>query len=62
MAVKWVHSAWRAGSAGAVGENYIERADGRREKLAHSGQAEVDSGDVMVVCTPGGGGYGRSEQ
>ncbi|MEO7206012.1 MAG: hydantoinase B/oxoprolinase family protein [Steroidobacteraceae bacterium] len=47
------------GEAGAVGENYIERAGGRREKLAHSGQAEVDVGDVMVVCTPGGGGYGR---
>ena len=50
------------GEPGAVGEKYIERADGRREKLAHRGQAEVDSGDVMVVCTPGGGGYGRGEQ
>ena len=50
------------GEPGAVGENYIERADGRREKLAHSGQAEVDIDDVMVVCTPGGGGYGRGEQ
>ena len=47
------------GEAGAVGENYIERADGRREKLAHSGQAEVSVDDVMVVCTPGGGGYGN---
>jgi 5-oxoprolinase (ATP-hydrolysing) len=46
------------GEAGAVGENYIERADGRREKLAHIGQAEVSVDDVMVVCTPGGGGYG----
>jgi len=50
------------GEAGAVGENYIERADGRREKLAHIGQAEVDLDDVMVVCTPGGGGYGQSDQ
>jgi 5-oxoprolinase (ATP-hydrolysing) len=47
------------GEAGAVGENYIERADGRREKLAHIGQAEVNVDDVMVICTPGGGGYGR---
>ena len=62
MAVKWVHSAWRAARPGAVGENYIERADGRREKVAHSGQAEMDIDDVMVVCTPGGGGYGRGEQ
>ncbi len=46
------------GEAGAVGENYIERADGRREPLAYIGQAEVERDDVMVVCTPGGGGYG----
>ncbi len=46
------------GEAGAVGENYIERADGRREALAYIGQAEVGLDDVMVVCTPGGGGYG----
>jgi 5-oxoprolinase (ATP-hydrolysing) len=50
------------GEAGAVGENYIERADGRCEKLAHSGQAEVSVDDVMVVCTPGGGGYGRRDK
>jgi 5-oxoprolinase (ATP-hydrolysing) len=50
------------GEAGAVGENYIERADGRREDLAHSGQAEMSVDDVMVVCTPGGGGYGRSDE
>jgi 5-oxoprolinase (ATP-hydrolysing) len=50
------------GEAGAVGENFIERADGRREKLAHIGQAEVSLDDVMVVCTPGGGGYGRRDQ
>ncbi|HEY2462573.1 MAG TPA: hydantoinase B/oxoprolinase family protein [Steroidobacteraceae bacterium] len=50
------------GEAGAVGENTIERADGRREKLGHSGQAEVSVDDVVVVCTPGGGGYGRNDQ
>jgi len=26
--------------------------------LAHIGQAEMQPGDVMVICTPGGGGYG----
>jgi len=50
------------GEAGAVGENYVERADGRREKLAHIGQVEVSVDDVMVVCTPGGGGYGKMNQ
>lgn len=46
------------GEAGAVGENFIERADGRIDKLKHIGQAEVHANDVMVICTPGGGGYG----
>jgi 5-oxoprolinase (ATP-hydrolysing) len=46
------------GAAGAVGENIVERADGRIEKLAHIGQVEVQAGDAMVICTPGGGGYG----
>ncbi|MDP9088902.1 MAG: hydantoinase B/oxoprolinase family protein [Pseudomonadota bacterium] len=46
------------GEAGAVGENFIERADGRIDKLKHIGQAEVQVNDVMVICTPGGGGYG----
>ena len=46
------------GEAGAVGENFIERADGTIERLAHIGQVEVRANDVMVICTPGGGGYG----
>ncbi|HEY0802559.1 MAG TPA: hydantoinase B/oxoprolinase family protein, partial [Steroidobacteraceae bacterium] len=46
------------GQAGAVGENFIERADGRVERLAHIGQVDVQSNDVMVILTPGGGGYG----
>jgi 5-oxoprolinase (ATP-hydrolysing) len=47
------------GESGAVGENYIERADGRVQKLAHIGQVDVQANDVMVICTPGGGGYGK---
>ncbi|HEV7358485.1 MAG TPA: hydantoinase B/oxoprolinase family protein [Steroidobacteraceae bacterium] len=50
------------GEAGAVGANFIERADGSREKLAHIGQAEVRPGDTMVICTPGGGGYGAIDK
>jgi len=50
------------GAAGAVGENTVERADGRLEKLAHIGQVEVNVDDVMVICTPGGGGYGNESQ
>jgi 5-oxoprolinase (ATP-hydrolysing) len=50
------------GAAGAVGENYVQRADGRLEKLAHIGQVDVEVNDVMVICTPGGGGYGKVDQ
>jgi 5-oxoprolinase (ATP-hydrolysing) len=47
------------GEAGAPGENRIERADGRVEILAATGQAEMQVDDVFVVTTPGGGGYGE---
>ncbi|HEX9140207.1 MAG TPA: hydantoinase B/oxoprolinase family protein [Steroidobacteraceae bacterium] len=59
-----VHGAFglNEGGAGAVGENWIERSDGRVERLGHLAQAEMRSGDVFVVCTPGGGGYGRSQK
>ena len=47
------------GGAGALGNNYIERANGTRDALPHIGRAEMQPGDVFVIETPGGGGYGR---
>ena len=46
------------GDPGAVGRNRIFRADGRVEEMAGNSQAEVGSGDVFEIATPGGGGYG----
>lgn len=46
------------GSAGAVGINRVERADGRVEPLDHIGSTEMAPGDVFVIETPGGGGWG----
>ena len=46
------------GAAGARGVNRVERADGRRETLGHIGSTEMAPGDVFVIETPGGGGYG----
>ena len=46
------------GTAGAPGVNRIERADGRVETLAHIGSTSMAPGDVFVIETPGGGGYG----
>jgi len=46
------------GLPGALGINRIERHDGRRETLAHIGSAAMEPGDVFVIETPGGGGFG----
>ena len=50
------------GSPGALGEQWIERADGRREALGGTDRCEVEPGDCVVVATPGGGGYGKASQ
>jgi 5-oxoprolinase (ATP-hydrolysing) len=49
------------GAAGQPGANRIERADGRIETLAHIASAEMQSGDVFVIETPGGGGFGDAD-
>ena len=48
------------GGAGAPGRNSIQRADGHIEPLAYIGEAEMQPGDVMVIETPGGGGWGHA--
>ncbi|MEO7055674.1 MAG: hydantoinase B/oxoprolinase family protein [Caldimonas sp.] len=47
------------GEAGAPGRNRVERAGGEVEELDHIASVEVAAGDVFVIDTPGGGGYGR---
>ncbi|MEU5331593.1 hydantoinase B/oxoprolinase family protein [Streptomyces parvus] len=46
------------GEPGALGEQYIERAGGESVLLEGCDTAELEAGDVLVVRTPGGGGYG----
>jgi 5-oxoprolinase (ATP-hydrolysing) len=46
------------GQAGVLGKNYVERVNGTREVLEHIGTSEVKAGDVFVIETPGGGGFG----
>ncbi len=50
----------QGGEPGAVGENWVERADGRVERLGHLAQVDMQAGDAFVVCSPGGGGYGQA--
>ena len=49
------------GEPGALGEQWIERADGRREALSGTDSCDDENGDCIVVATPGGGGYGTPE-
>ena len=46
------------GQPGLPGINRVERADGHSEVLGHIGSVEMAPGDVFVIETPGGGGYG----
>ncbi|MEG4209339.1 hydantoinase B/oxoprolinase family protein [Microcoleus sp. S13_B4] len=46
------------GEAGKVGQNYVETVDGKVEDLGSTATVEMQSGDVFVIETPGGGGYG----
>jgi 5-oxoprolinase (ATP-hydrolysing) len=48
------------GAAGERGRNRVERVDGSVEELGHIGKAEMAAGDVFVIETPGGGGYGAA--
>ena len=50
------------GEAGTVGHNYIKRNDGSVEELGSTATVEMQPGDVFVIETPGGGGYGIVEK
>ncbi len=49
------------GHAGEVGRNWIERADGEIDEMTGRDKRNVDPGDVFVLQTPTGGGYGKPE-
>ncbi|HEX9185120.1 MAG TPA: hydantoinase B/oxoprolinase family protein [Burkholderiales bacterium] len=48
------------GASGAPGRNYVVRSDGSRVELGPTDRTEMGAGDVFVVETPGGGGYGAA--
>jgi 5-oxoprolinase (ATP-hydrolysing) len=47
------------GAPGGLGRNWVERGDGRVETLGATGSAQMAPGDVFVIETPGGGGFGK---
>jgi len=48
------------GEPGKVGRNRVERSDGSVLELGGADKAELLPGDVFVIETPGGGGYGAA--
>ncbi|MBJ8345921.1 hydantoinase B/oxoprolinase family protein [Antrihabitans sp. YC2-6] len=50
------------GEPGALGRNSVERKDGTITDMAGSDSVELEAGDVLVIETPGGGGYGAPAQ
>lgn len=46
------------GEDGAVGVNKVERIDGSVESLGATAEVAMAAGDVFVIETPGGGGFG----
>ncbi|QLE48112.1 hydantoinase B/oxoprolinase family protein [Nostoc sp. C057] len=47
------------GQAGIVGRNWIQRQNGIEENLDSTATVEMKPGDVFVIETPGGGGFGK---
>jgi 5-oxoprolinase (ATP-hydrolysing) len=46
------------GGAGALGRHWVEHPDGTRTPMSASDSVTVAAGDVFVMETPGGGGFG----
>ncbi len=43
------------------GRNWVERKDGSVEMLSATQSAEMAAGDIFVIETPGGGGFGKEQ-
>ncbi|MEH2074571.1 MAG: hydantoinase B/oxoprolinase family protein [Nostoc sp.] len=48
------------GEAGIVGRNWIQRQNGIEENLDSTATVKMKTGDVFVIETPGGGGFGKA--
>ena len=46
------------GAPGLPGEQWVERADGTRDRLTGTDSTQMAAGDVFGIATPGGGGWG----
>ncbi len=49
------------GEAGARGKNYLIRENGKEQALNGNDEIEVTTNDIVVLETPGGGGFGKKK-
>ena len=49
------------GDSGALGRNSVVRTDGTVDVLLGADRTEMNAGDIFVIETPGGGGWGKPE-
>ncbi|NOY84289.1 MAG: hydantoinase B/oxoprolinase family protein, partial [Nitrospirae bacterium] len=45
---------------GALGKSWIQKADGTIIPLSGTDEIKVSLGDLFVIETPGGGGFGEA--
>ncbi|MDP6675872.1 MAG: hydantoinase B/oxoprolinase family protein [Gammaproteobacteria bacterium] len=50
----------QGGTSGKAGRNYIVRRDGHTEAVSSVGELKLETGDTLIIETPGGGGYGNA--
>jgi 5-oxoprolinase (ATP-hydrolysing) len=50
----------KGGAEGQLGHNYVIRSDGSITEQGGTDSTEVYDGDIYVIETPGGGGYGKA--
>ena len=49
------------GKPGKSGENWLKRLGKNKIKLLHVCQTKVFKGDILIIKTPGGGGFGNNK-
>ncbi|HEX4130237.1 MAG TPA: hydantoinase B/oxoprolinase family protein [Pirellulales bacterium] len=54
----WAPYGQAGGQPGALGRNWLRRADGSIETLKYGDQFQSQPGDQLIIETPGGGGWG----
>ncbi|MCB1754528.1 MAG: hydantoinase B/oxoprolinase family protein [Gammaproteobacteria bacterium] len=52
----------QGGEAGMTGNNTVIRKSGEQLKLGGRAQVELQAGDMFMIETPGGGGYGKPRE